>query len=133
KRELMYRRDGGWHNVRAERVEIFNTNKVVDTLGRKGATVHSRNAPDVVQYLADFEEANLHMRPARSVAHLGWVDDNLDAFLPGMPGDVVLEPIDTQGYEAKGDLETWKRNMRPVREQPIPRFVRAAAVASPLL
>ena len=72
--ELRWVRDGRWKLKVVDRAVVANKNKVLE-LAADGLPVTSNNAADVVQYLADFEAANLAVLPRTRLSRaLGWVD-----------------------------------------------------------
>jgi hypothetical protein len=133
--ELAFYRDREWHKIKADRTTVFNRTSIIQ-LTNKSLPVTSENARDLVRYLQDLEQENLHTLPIkRSTTSMGWVGNN---FLPGAQGDIVLDLEDgtaaiADGYRESGTLEKWVQSMEPVRKQPIARFMLAASFAAPLL
>lgn len=82
---LAWRRDGAWHQYTAERSIIASSRNIVDELAAFGGPANSNNAKELVQYLADFETANLaHLPVTRVSRQLGWQGDGHGAgFLCG--------------------------------------------------
>ena len=70
--KLAFPRDGQWRQPAVKRVVIATTRAVTE-LGNRGVPVTSTNARDFVQYLADFEAANLRNLPRSRVSEqMGW-------------------------------------------------------------
>jgi len=133
--ELAFYRDREWHKIKADRTTVFNRTSIIQ-LTNKSLPVTSENARDLVRYLQDLEQENLHTLPIkRSTTSMGWVGNN---FLPGAQGDIVLDleggtAAIADGYRESGNLAKWVASMKSVREHPISRFMLAASFAAPLL
>lgn len=136
--ELAYARDGHWRTVTVERALAADKNKIVQ-LANRGLLVTSNNSRAVVQYLADYESANLEEIPEQmAVSSCGprrigdehvFVLGNRVISAGDEPPEVSLVPEsdgDTQAVEAlrsKGDLEVWMGLVRKVI--PFPRVMLA--------
>ncbi len=126
-----------------DREVLLSQNRVVGALAPLGANVSSANAKDVVRYLTDCERRLGWDRPRmRSVAHLGWADGPLGAFMPydGEDGGVRFDPAPDEAAKARpfmeptGTLEGWLAGVAPARAaSPVFRCVLAASFASPLV
>ncbi|MDO4537758.1 MAG: DUF927 domain-containing protein, partial [Coriobacteriales bacterium] len=129
--------------------KLFNKNKIVDELLRRGGNLSTANAADVVAYLTACDQAK--WRPNRpkykSVSHLGWAGEPLRAFMPyddasanpGCKDGVYLERDDSKALlmpfiEPHGTLSEWVNGIKPLRETSTPlRAMLAAGFASPLV
>lgn len=132
--ELSYYRDRRWNGIILERNDAMNRNNLVK-LANTSLPVHSENAKALVQYLGDFDAANLDMPYVRSISHMGWVDGDYDRFLPGADEGIEMdaEGVLVRGFKEQGTLEEWVENVRPVLDFEIARFMLASSFASPLL
>jgi hypothetical protein len=81
---LAWYRAGGWHSAVVDRKVTANARSIVDLAG-SGLPVTSNNARTLVQFLDDYEAANLDSLPLVGVTHkMGWQgDDGKDGFLWG--------------------------------------------------
>lgn len=129
---------GQWAWTSIPREDGQDSRKLTGALARRGAPVNSRNAADVVEFLASFERHNRGRIPVdHTTRHLGWQSDR--SFLPGMStlklsvpdGDAEL----VKGWgESSGSLEGWYRALRDyVIPYPIPMIALYASIAAPLL
>lgn len=135
KLELAFYQRNRWRTLIADRSTLLNKSSIIK-LADYGPLISSSNAAKVVGYLEAFEAENQETIPEiRSVSHLGWVDGQYDRFLPGAEEGVELDAFGsiTKGYRAKGTLEEWVENVRPVLRFPIARLLLASSFASPLL
>lgn len=132
--ELAYFRDQRWNRLITERSTAMNKGSIVK-LADTGLPVHSENAKALVKYLGAFDAANLDMPYTRSVSHMGWIDDSIDRFLPGVDDGIQLDVPESmsKGFRSKGTVEKWVQQIRPVLQYPIARFMLAGSFASPLL
>ncbi len=72
---LAWKKDDGWVQRVVERHVAADARSAVK-LAAWGAPVHSNNAGDVVQYIADFEAANMPHLPRRDLTgQMGWPGD----------------------------------------------------------
>jgi putative DNA primase/helicase len=79
---LSYYRDSKWQSITIERETIAAARSIVD-LAKYGVPVTSNTAKYLVQYLADYEHANIDSLPkARVTNTLGW-QSGMDSFLLG--------------------------------------------------
>ena len=134
--EIIFKRDGMWHNVISDRSVVFQT-KSVTILADKGLPLTSEKAKMFVDFLGSFEATNLDLLPLhKSTNHLGWAGPS--KFLPGLADDIVID-IDSNmsfiidGYSEKGSFEDWKEKIKEAKESDIPRFIIAASFAAPLM
>lgn len=135
--QLAYQRDGEWQTITTERPTAFSSRNIVE-LSSRGLPITSERARHVVKYLGDFEDANLATLPiAASVERMGWVGHA--KFLPGLAGDVTLDPAPgseglAMAYHEHGTLDDWKVVAGPIRDRwPLARFMLAASFAAPML
>ena len=98
--ELVYLRAGEWKRLSVSRATIANSRSIVE-LAERGVPVNSSNARDVVEFLHEFEAANLeHMPHARTSSVMGWLGRNLEGgFLCGRKlirgdGSETIEAVD---------------------------------------
>ncbi len=157
---VAWRQDGQWTQRTAERVKLAAARSIVDELAAFGAPITSNNAPDVVQYLADFEHANYSVLPVVHVSHrLGWQGDNgSDGFLcgstlivgpsseaqegqsePQAPKMITFAGHDegdsqiAAGFSAAGTLDGWLAGIASIAHFPVVQFMFYAGFAPPLL
>lgn len=135
--EFVFRRDGAWRRLAANRSTVFHRTQLV-TLADQGLPVSSESAKDLVTYLAAMEAANLDLLPVQKVSgRFGWVGPQ--QFLPGAAGDVEFDtskPEDAataSAYTPEGGMEAWLGVAREARENPMVRLSLAAGFAAPLL
>lgn len=129
--------------------DLFNKNKIIETLTRLHGNISSTNAADVVAYLTACGRAKWRPNVPRykSVSRLGWAGDPLGAFMPyddakadeAQQGSIYLETgknaaMLTPFTTSKGTLQEWVDGIKPLREQSVPlRAMLAASFASPLV
>ncbi len=125
-----------------DRDVLMTQAKMIGALGPAGANVSTDNAKEVVRYLTDCERHLGTSRPLRrSVAHLGWADGALGAFMPyDRGGGVRFTPSADGTVKArpflapKGTLGEWVAGVSPARAASMAfRCVMAASFASPLV
>lgn len=72
---LSWLRDGQWQSHTAERAQVANSKSLVD-LANIGFPVTSTKAKQIVDYMADFEAANIeHIPRANVTKQMGWQGD----------------------------------------------------------
>lgn len=134
--QISFVRDEAVKEICVARPVAFNRSQLV-TLSTHALPVTSENAKDVINYLHDFEAANLATLPVtKAVSRMGWIGSQ--QFMPGASSDVELdiEPgmaSIASGYGTSGDLETWRATMAEARQSPIVRLMMSASFAAPML
>ena len=130
--ELIYKRGVQIRRVAAERSVVFSRNRVME-LADNGFPVTSENARDLVVFLSELERIN-PVPVVPCAASLGWVGEHV---LP-WDGDSVY--LDSRGFEdisaamdMRGDVDSWVKLTKPVRDSLTGRLMLAAAYASPLV
>lgn len=129
--------------------DLFNKNKIIETLTRLHGNISSTNAADVVAYLTACGRAKWRPNVPRykSVSRLGWAGAPLGAFMPyddakadkAQQGSIYLETGKNAAMlspfiASKGTLQEWVEGIKPLREQSVPlRAMLAASFASPLV
>lgn len=133
--ELAVNGQGKWNSIIVSRNTVATRNGIV-SLPDRGLQVTSETAKYLVDYFHKLEMVNHQTIPtSRAVNHFGWSQNN---FIPGYPGELILDLEDNtyqiaKGVRETGSLESWKQNLSPLREHPIARFIISTAFASPLL
>ena len=99
--EVAWLRDGHWQTTLVDR-DVIATSRSIVALAAKGAPITSNNASTAVQFLSEFETANLERFPASiSTSQMGWHTVNgLDDFVWGkylITAESILDP------DAKGE------------------------------
>lgn len=136
--EISFFRNGRWKRVVAARSAVFNKSSLI-AFGDSGLPVSSTTAMDLVNYLSDFEQANIDAIPfVKSISRIGWI--NTGEFYPYVTkGAVVFETEFKEAADiikslkSSGNFETWKDTVSIARQNEIARFLIAACFASPLL
>jgi len=135
--ELTFRRDGRWKPIVCNRTTVYNKTNILG-LGDEGLHVTSNSAPALVEYLSDYETANIkHIPRVSSISRLGWIDDT--QFFPcSVKKPIVFEEDKNtaalyHNLAPQGDFEAWKAMMKKLRKNNIARFITSASFASPLL
>lgn len=114
--------------------KIIASNTAIIQLANRGIEVNSENAKNLVSYLADIIELN-NIETTDGITHLGWMDKD---FIPytskyKYDGDTAYKNI-FESVSEKGNYETWKLQMRKLREKSRTlRFLMASSFASPLV
>lgn len=140
---ILFLKNEKWQILDIDRFTISNQNKIID-LSNHGIGVNSGNSSQMVKYfntIFDMNVDNINIR--KSVAKLGWVDDNT-GFIPynSSDYDFVLSVNDKgldgakQTYEAiceKGDYDTWFDCMQRMRTNIPTRLAFGSSAISPLL
>jgi hypothetical protein len=153
--ELAWMRDGARQRHIVPRAQIATPRTLVE-LAAYGLPVTSHNAPDLVRYLADFENENIAVLPRERVtSQLGWQgDDGEHGFLWGRqligqdngidiagaaPAAINFRGADrgeedlVNGFHAAGTFENWREAMRRLQIYPKVRLAVCASLATPLL
>jgi putative DNA primase/helicase len=152
--ELGFVRDGAWRKVVAKRSVASVARQIIE-LADYGLPITSNNAPDAVQYLADFEAANMATLPLDRVSsQMGWVADGFlwggtylrpdEANHGGVPvgpqsavvtfcGEDVGDGQRAKGLRAEGSLDVWKQAIALAANYPRVMLALYAAFAAPLL
>lgn len=122
--KIAFLRDGRWRTLAAERDTIADKGRIV-RLSARGLPVTSNTSGRLVQYLADYEAANLDVIPVQLVVSIsGWrFEEEVPLFLSGATmvtgqggeSPPLLFQPETDGdgnlvapLKARGDYETWK-------------------------
>lgn len=141
-------RDGDWQQHTVDRKTISNARDIV-TLAGIGYPVTSNNASDMVEYLSDFESANISIiKPALVSRQMGWQgEDGKLGFLLGrclicpdgnaervsfLGADAGDEQI-ADGFQSSGNLNDWLRAVHTVSGYPKMQLGLFASLATPLL
>jgi len=136
--ELTFFRDNKWASIVVPRSSAFNKSALINCADR-GFPVASKNASDIVDYLYDYENANVKNIPLmQSTERLGWIDDT--SFFPYTAKDDICFETDFEdlsaihkSLEEHGSFETWLEHSKKLRANPYGRFMLAASFASVLL
>jgi hypothetical protein len=153
---VAWRRDEGWKTRVVDRAAIASSREIVDALAPYGVPVTSNNAKSLVQYLADFETANLEPLPVTRVSkQLGWQGDGGE--LGFLWGTTLIAPKreagddnegkqgvrfcgadegDDQiaaGFHKKGSFKQWKKAIGKINPFPKVKLALYASFASVLL
>lgn len=141
--EIAWRRDGVWKTAHFERTVIYDRHAIMALAG-VGIMITSTTAPDVVDWFAALEIANMGNKSAisvkKTVDHFGWFaagDDDM-VFAPYSDNLTVFSPpgLDEQSeaIETKGSYDVWKALMRDESRRSMHvRICLAAAYAAPLV
>jgi hypothetical protein len=152
---ISWPRDGRWVTRFIDRKDAFDR-KSVQLLAQYGAPVTSNNAPDCVQFFADFEARNLDVLPVeREARSMGW--HRLDGEYVFLWGRQVIRAASTEpgheradasivvrgsdegdeqvldGYHAHGTFEGWRAGISPLRDFPRAQLALYVSFASVLL
>ena len=157
--ELAWFRDGGWKTEVVSREITAKARTIVD-LAAHGLPVTTSNADDLVEYLAEFETANLPVLPqSRVTHHMGWLGPNgehgflcghnhihgpshADSTVNGQDAPAVsimfsgADQGDEQlvdGFHAAGTLDGWRAAIKPARDYPRVQLSIIASLVPPLL
>jgi hypothetical protein len=159
---LLHRRDGIWQHRVVDRANLA-TSRAIPSISSYGYPITSNDASEMVEFLADYEEANIHILPREQVTRqLGWGRE-LEYFLWGRccltasdepppqaaaEGDLASNPCrgpaaflgsdegDEQladGFHARGTFEEWRDAIRPALRFARVRLALAASLSAPLL
>ncbi len=139
---IAYHRDREWHNITADRSEVYSRGGMVK-LSNHGLPVSSESAGALIKYLEATEGVNLEILPVtKGLGRMGWINNSYKQFMPHHSGDIELtiSPLDTgssqmaKGINPAGSLENWIQTVyRPLYDHPLARLFIAASFASPLL
>jgi len=136
--ELSFYRDNVWTSIVVPRSSAFNKSSLINCADR-GFPVASKNTSDIVDYLYDYENANVRNIPLmKSTERLGWIDDT--SFFPyTAKNDICFETDFEDSNEIHkslseyGSFETWLEYSEKLRQNPYGRFMLASSFASVLL
>lgn len=91
--ELSFYRDNVWTSIVVTRSAAFNKSSIISCADR-GFPVASKNASDMVDYLYDYENANVKNIPLmKSTERLGWIDNT--SFFPSV---ILRRYAETKGF-----------------------------------
>jgi len=151
--KLAHRRNGRTSTDVVSRSAIADKRSIL-SLADRDIPVTSNNAADVIQYLADFEQANLAVIPESTVKHqTGWDgEEGVGGFLAGRvhmcdssptgrdsPQDVAFQGADVgdeqraDSVKAAGSFEEWRRLIQLLVPFPRVLFALYASFVPPLL
>ncbi|GEM_PF-2345505 len=113
--EVAFCRDGRWRYLVADRDQVADKNRIVRLAGR-GLLVTSNNARAVVQYLADYEAANLEEIAERVVVSSCGLKrvGGEPVFIAG-PRTISAAGVATADDDEDGEEEEPERSAAPVR------------------
>ncbi len=148
--EVAWRQEGHWYTRVIDRGHAADNRKLLE-LAQFGCTVHSNNSAAVIQFLADFEAANLDVLPVEhSAGTMGWHEVN-GGLLFVCGRDVITSPQqDTlvhiryrgadageeqlaSGFHASGTFDAWRTAISELRPFPRVKIALFASAAAPLL
>ena len=136
--ELSFYRDNVWTSIVVTRSAAFNKSSIISCADR-GFPVASKNASDMVDYLYDYENANVKNIPLmKSTERLGWIDDT--SFFPYTAKNNICFETDFEdsneihkSLAEQGSFDVWLEYAAKLRENPYGRFMLASSFASVLL
>jgi putative DNA primase/helicase len=148
---ITWPRDGKWQTHAVDRAQIADARSIV-ALSAYGLPVTSNNAKHLVQFLADYEAANLeHLPVVRVTSRMGWQGmKGGDGFLCGAklitsPGKSAGSPaVRFRGNEpgveqlasalhSKGSLEKWIAALKGLGQYPRATLTLYASFTAPML
>jgi hypothetical protein len=142
---LAWKRGTRWTFKTIMRSEAMDARPLVG-LSKWDAPVSSRNAGTIVQYLTDFEAANMSTLPVeQTTGHMGWQAQSgrygfvLGVEQHGLEDDKVsLVPDDgldqiAKGWDSSGSWDGWIEAIEPALTRPLLMLSLYASAASPLL
>ena len=108
---LAWHREGRWHERVVDR-NIVATARAITELAAYGLPVTSNNSRMLVQFLDEFQAANLEHLPVTSVSHkMGWQgEDGVDGFLCGRTLITDASPIESGGT-TRSDVPVSRRRV----------------------
>jgi hypothetical protein len=151
--KLVFLRDGRWQELSVSRKVIASAREIVSLAG-SGLPVTSKTAGDLVEYLADFEAANMGHLPCVSTnSKMGWQGKDGDrgflwgkthftekAEAPEARRSTVRFWCEDEGgnrladgLKAEGSMAAWKKAVQEVSDFPCVAFTLYASLAAPLL
>lgn len=113
--ELGWPRDGGWKSQVLHRGDAMDSRALVQ-VAHDGAPIHSRNAGEIVEYVAAFEAANLGRLPLGwSSQRMGWLGKGGRYFLAGtsLLHGSAAEPEHDVRFLGEGGTEQLAEAVRP--------------------
>lgn len=129
--ELIFQEKGHWKTMLVEANCIASRTDIV-RLASQGLQVDSELARGLVSYLSAFNAANCDIPVVSITKHYGWQNDS--EFLPGASLKMLLvDAGNIRKIEPLGDLDSWRKQITPMRMYPVARLVLAASFAAPLL
>jgi len=131
KTEIIYLADNLKKSIVIDKGVIASTREILE-LANYGILVNSNNAKLLVQYLYDFESANLKKIPILLMSKkLGWYKE---MFIPYEP-NIIVEQNDTlfEGLTPAGTLEEWLQKIKEFRFNEAFRFMLSASFTAPIL
>ena len=153
---LAWWRDGRWQRRVVDRAAVASTRTIIDELAPFGVPVTSNNAAALVQFLADYEAANLDNLPLTQVTRqLGWQGEHgSDGFLCGTKlivetdktkqQDTARQAVVFRGsddgddqiasaFRQRGSFKEWKKTVAAVATYPRAKLALYVAFVPPLL
>lgn len=132
--EISFLYHGKWRSIITDRSRISTTANIVD-LSNKGLPVDSSTAKGMVQYLNKLINGSVGKLPfSDSRSHLGWTESGFMPFTDDVTfdGDASFRSVEKRIHE-KGDIESWRAYIAPLRRSLPLRMMLAASFASPII
>jgi len=129
--ELIYLVNNSKNSIVIDKGVIASTREILE-LANYGVLVNSNNAKLLVQYLYDFESANLKKLPTLLMSKkLGWYKG---MFIPYEPNIIVVQNDALfEGLTPAGTLEEWLQGIKEFRFNEAFRFMLSASFTAPIL
>ena len=129
--ELVYLTNNLKNSIVIDKGVLVRTREILE-LANYGILVNSNNAKLLVQYLYDFESANLKELPTLLMSKkLGWYKE---MFIPYEPNIIVVQSDALfEGLIPAGTFQAWQQGMKEFRYNEAFRFLMAASFTAPLL
>ena len=133
--KLSFFKDKKWKNIIVDKSTISSKHNII-MLSDRGIDVNSRNADELIAYLADVLSLNTKEIPlSKSIGRCGWMDKGFAPYINDLKydGDIAFKDM-YDSLKENGDYEDWKKKCKELRQKSnIARLVLAASFASPLL
>ena len=122
---------------RVDKAVIFDAKKIT-ALSARGLSVTSSTSKDLVDYFADYIDANKkNLNLKKLLNKLGWLDEDLKFFVTPYDKRFALDWERLGNFPAelkqRGSFDAWKELAKEVIQNSVARFTLAACLAPPLL
>ncbi len=134
--KLAFFKDSRWQYVTVDRAVCADKTSIVRNLANRGVEVTSKNAAQLVEYIADVVRLNPYAISRKdAVSRMGWVGKSFAPYDDKIQydGDQQFKGL-YDAISTKGDFEAWKDYCSDLRKESL--FLRmqmAASFASPLI
>lgn len=129
--EISYYKNGEWKQEYVEKRNLLDRNRLLE-LNKFGLNISCLNVNGIIAYFYSFFVDNPNLKSKKITNKLGWIQ-NHTGYIPIRNNDVELSKDKgfvnmIEGFECKGTIEGWIKEIEKYRENPYFRFVLSARI-----